>query len=60
MLLARDIHQISGIRGTGVWSTNVFILVDNGLTLIDTGFKGRYMHILKEIKRLGYSPGDIR
>jgi len=43
----------------GIWGANVFLLVDDTLTLVDTGFKGRAVHILKEIARLGYSPADI-
>lgn len=43
----------------GIWGANVFLLVDNTLTLVDTGFKGQSAHILKEVERLGYSPADI-
>ncbi len=59
MMLTRHIYQISGIWGTGIWGANVFLLVGNNLTLVDTGFKGRSTHILREIRRLGYSPFDI-
>jgi glyoxylase-like metal-dependent hydrolase (beta-lactamase superfamily II) len=37
----------------------VFLLVGNTLTLVDTGFKGRSVHILREVARIGYSPSDI-
>jgi glyoxylase-like metal-dependent hydrolase (beta-lactamase superfamily II) len=43
----------------GIWGANIFLLVDRGLTLVDTGFKGRSVHTLKEITRLGFSPADI-
>jgi glyoxylase-like metal-dependent hydrolase (beta-lactamase superfamily II) len=43
----------------GIWGANVFLLVSDTLTLVDTGFKGRSVHILKEVARLGYSPIDI-
>jgi glyoxylase-like metal-dependent hydrolase (beta-lactamase superfamily II) len=43
----------------GIWGANVFLLVGNTLTLVDTGFRGRSVHILKEVTRLGYSPVDI-
>jgi glyoxylase-like metal-dependent hydrolase (beta-lactamase superfamily II) len=33
--------------------------VGDTLTLIDTGFKGRSTHIIRELTRLGYSPADI-
>lgn len=59
MLLTPNIHQFSRIRGMGVWGANVFLLVGDTLTLVDTGFKGRSVHILKEIARLGYSPTDV-
>lgn len=57
--LTKHAYQLSGIWGTGVWGTNVFLLIDNNLTLVDTGFKGRSRQILKEVRRLGYSPSDI-
>ncbi len=53
------VYQLSGIWGTGIWGANVFMLVGNSLTLVDTGFKGRSVGILKEVQRLGYSPSDI-
>jgi glyoxylase-like metal-dependent hydrolase (beta-lactamase superfamily II) len=43
----------------GIWGANVFLLVGDTLTLVDTGFKGRSVHILREIARLGYSPTDV-
>lgn len=33
-----SVYQLSGLRGTGVWDANVFLLVGNNLTLVDTGF----------------------
>ena len=54
-----SVYQISGIWGTGIWGANVFLLVGNNLTLVDTGFKGRSTQILKKARRLGYSPSDI-
>ncbi len=59
MLLTPNIYQFSRLRGMGIWGANVFLLVGNTLTLVDTGFRGRSVHILKEVKRLGYSPVDI-
>ncbi len=53
------VYQLGGIWGTGVWGANVFLLVDDNLTLVDTGFKGRFTQILKEIEQIGYSPSDI-
>ena len=59
MLLTPHIYQFSRLRGMGIWGANVFLLVENTLTLVDTGFKGRSIHILREIVRLGYSPTDV-
>jgi len=59
MLVTTHIYQLNGRWGTGIWGANVFLLVGNDLTLVDTGFKGRSTHILKEVRRLGYSPSDI-
>ena len=53
------VYQLSGPWDVGVWGANVFLLVDDTLTLVDTGFKGRATQILKEVGRLGYSPSDI-
>lgn len=59
VLLTSHVYQFSRLRGMGIWGANVFLIVDRRLTLIDTGFRGRSAHILKEIQRLGYSPTDI-
>ena len=59
MLLTSNIYQFGRLRGMGIWGANIFVMVDRGLTLIDTGFRGRSVHILKEIARLGYSAADI-
>jgi len=59
MLLTSHIYQFSRFQGRGIWGANVFLLVGETLTLIDTGFKGRSIHIIRELARLGYSPADI-
>jgi len=53
------VYLLSGFLGAGVWGANVYLLVDDGLTLVDTGFLGRTDRILEQIKELGYSPSDI-
>lgn len=58
-LLTTNVYQLSGVWGTGVWGANAFLLVDNDLTLIDTGFKGRATQILQEVRQLGYPPRQI-
>jgi len=52
-------YLLSGFLGAGVWGANVYLLVDDGLTLVDTGFFGRADRILEQIEELGYSPSDI-
>lgn len=47
------LYRLSGIWGTGIWGANVYLLVGDNLTLVDTGFKGRSTQILKEVRRLG-------
>lgn len=59
MRLSTHVYELGGRWGTGIWGANVYLLVDNNLTLVDTGFKGRSARILKEIRNLGYSPSDI-
>jgi glyoxylase-like metal-dependent hydrolase (beta-lactamase superfamily II) len=59
MLLASHIHQFSRLQGRGIWGANVFLLEGETLTLVDTGFRGRSLHIISELARLGYSPADI-
>jgi glyoxylase-like metal-dependent hydrolase (beta-lactamase superfamily II) len=59
MLLTSHVYQFSRLRGMGIWGANVYLIVGKDLTLVDTGFKGRSTHIIKEMRRLGYSPLDI-
>jgi glyoxylase-like metal-dependent hydrolase (beta-lactamase superfamily II) len=59
MLVTSCIYQISRLRGMGIWWANVFLLVGDTITIVDTGFKGRAVQILREVARLGYSPVDI-
>jgi glyoxylase-like metal-dependent hydrolase (beta-lactamase superfamily II) len=59
MEIVPGVYQISGLWGMGVWGANVYLLVSDELTLVDTGFKGRAAQILKKIKGLGYSASDV-
>lgn len=59
MFVTKNVYQLSSIRGLGVSGSNVFLLLDNSITLIDTGLRGRSASILNEVKRLGYKPSDI-
>jgi glyoxylase-like metal-dependent hydrolase (beta-lactamase superfamily II) len=57
--ITSKIYMLNGLRGTGVLSTNVYFLLGNKLTIIDTGYKGRVTQICHEINRLGYSLSDV-
>ncbi len=59
MQVSSRVYQFSGPLGTGVMGSNVYLLVGDGMTLVDTGFRGRAGGVLSEIRRLGYSPSDV-
>ena len=59
MFVTKNIYQSSGMRSTGLYGANMFLLLDNGVTLVDTGLRGRSANILNEVKRLGYKPSDV-
>jgi len=54
------VYLLSSFLGIGAWGANVYLLVDDDLTLVDTGFSGRADLILKQIEELGYSPSDVK
>jgi len=59
MKLTKHVYKPGGTWGSGVWGANVFLLVDNQLTLVDTVFKGRHSRIIREIRQLGYATSNI-
>ena len=59
MRVTDRIVQIGGRWGSGVLGANVFLLLDSRLTIVDTGFKGRAMKLLKEARLYGYHASDI-
>ena len=38
MEIISGVYLLSGFLGTGVWGANIYLLVDDDLTLVDTGF----------------------
>lgn len=52
--ITENIYQIS------LGAVNAFIVDGNGLTLIDTGYKGSTEKIFTAIKRAGRDPGEIK
>jgi glyoxylase-like metal-dependent hydrolase (beta-lactamase superfamily II) len=59
MEIISGVYLLSGFLGTGVWGANIYLLVDDDLTLVDTGFFGRVEQILRKITKLDYLPSDI-
>jgi glyoxylase-like metal-dependent hydrolase (beta-lactamase superfamily II) len=59
MRVTDRIVQIGGRWGNGVLGANVFLLLDSKLTIVDTGFKGRAVKLLKEARLHGYHAPDI-
>jgi hydroxyacylglutathione hydrolase len=49
------IHMVDGIRGC-----HVYVVVDDGITIIDTGMGGNEKTIMSTVKALGYGPSDIK
>jgi glyoxylase-like metal-dependent hydrolase (beta-lactamase superfamily II) len=55
MKLADDIHRIDG---TGM--VNAYAIVgDGGVTLVDTGFRGKAQAILSYLRDIGFQPRDV-
>ena len=59
MFVTKNIYQSSGMRSTRIWGANMFLLLDNDVTLVDAGLRGRSANILNEVRRLGYKPSDV-
>jgi glyoxylase-like metal-dependent hydrolase (beta-lactamase superfamily II) len=59
MFVTKNVYQSSGMRSTGIRGANIFFLLDKGVTLVDTGLRGRSANILNEVRRLGYKPSDV-
>jgi glyoxylase-like metal-dependent hydrolase (beta-lactamase superfamily II) len=59
MFVTKNVYQLSGRRGARPSGANVFLLIDNGITVVDTGLSGKALSILKEVRRLGYKTSDV-
>lgn len=53
--LAPGIHLVDDSIGC-----NAYVIVDGGITLVDTGLRGNEKHIYGCIRKLGYAQRDIR
>ena len=59
MFVTKNVYQLSGRRGIRPWGANTFLLLDNSVTVVDTGLGGRTASILNEVRRLDYKPSDV-
>ncbi|HEY3422195.1 MAG TPA: MBL fold metallo-hydrolase [Methanocellaceae archaeon] len=50
-----DVHLVDVSVGC-----NTYVIIDNGITLIDTGLRGNVAKIYSYIEKLGYGPKDIK
>lgn len=50
-----NVHMVDATKGS-----NVYIIIDNGITLIDTGMGKNTSIVLAELKRLGFEQKDIK
>ena len=49
------VHKLDGVRGA-----NAYLIVDNGITIVDTGMGDNSRAILNTVKSLGYGPPDVK
>jgi hydroxyacylglutathione hydrolase len=50
-----DVHLVDVSVGC-----NTYVIIDNGITLVDTGLRGNVAKIYSYIEKLGYGPKDIK
>ena len=50
-----DVHLVDVSVGC-----NTYVIIDNGITLVDTGLRGNVAKIYEYIEKLGYTPKDIK
>ena len=50
-----DVHLVDVSVGC-----NTYVIIDNGITLVDTGLRGNVAKIYAYIEKLGYGPKDIK
>ncbi len=53
--LIPGVHQVDNSIGC-----NTYIIIDNGVTLVDTGLRGNEKNIYGCLRKLGYTPKDIK
>ena len=58
--IVSGVYMLGGPLGAGVLSTNIYILADDDITVVDTGYSGRTKQVLNAVRRLGYAPSDVK
>lgn len=53
--LVPGVHLVDGSIGC-----NTYLIIDNGVTLVDTGLRGNEKKIYASLEKLGYMPKDIK
>jgi glyoxylase-like metal-dependent hydrolase (beta-lactamase superfamily II) len=53
--LVPDVHSVDGSIGC-----NTYLIIDKGVTLVDTGLRGNEKQIYGYLEKLGYEPKDIK
>jgi glyoxylase-like metal-dependent hydrolase (beta-lactamase superfamily II) len=53
--LVPGVHLVDGSIGC-----NTYLVIDNGVTLVDTGLRGNEKKIYANLEKLGYGPKDIK
>jgi len=59
MQIIPGIYQLSGWWDQADLGANIYLLTDGGLTLVDSGNRGKTGEIFRRIRRLGFNPMDI-
>lgn len=53
------VYMLGGIFDTGFLGANIYILVDEDITIIDTGYPCREKQVVNAVLYLGYTPSDV-
>ena len=44
------VYMMGGILGTGILGANIYFVIDEEVTVVDTGYKGREKKVIDEIE----------
>ena len=54
------VYMLCGPLGAGILSTNIYLLADDDITIVDSGFTGRTKQVLNAVRSLGYTSSDVK